>query len=97
MNCESARVIRAETARESQNDLSTIHNYLLPPTISDIYLFCLALRQELGTMDSSQQNLLVILLILGGAGILAGLVGILSSQTLRDEGIRRLVKRWLGH
>jgi hypothetical protein len=47
-------------------------------------------------MDAAQQNLFVLVLILSGAGLLAVLVGVLSSRTLRDEGLRRLVKRWLG-
>jgi len=47
-------------------------------------------------MGATQQNMLVLVLILGIAGVLAVGVGALSSQTLRDEGLRRLVKRWLG-
>jgi hypothetical protein len=47
-------------------------------------------------MDAAQQNLLVLVLILSIAGVLAVFVGVLSSRTLRDEGLRRVVKRWLG-
>ena len=47
-------------------------------------------------MDAAQQNVIVLMLILGGAGLMAVLVGVLSSRTLRDEGFRRVVKRWLG-
>jgi hypothetical protein len=48
-------------------------------------------------MSATQENLLVLLAILGMACVLAVIVGALSSQTLRDEGLRRVVKRWLGH
>ena len=47
-------------------------------------------------MDATQENLLVLLVILAMAGVLAVLVGVFSSQSLRDEGLRRVVKRWLG-
>lgn len=47
-------------------------------------------------MDSTQENLLVLLLLLGVAALGALVVGTLSSRTLREEGLRRLVKRWLG-
>ena len=47
-------------------------------------------------MDATQQNLLVLALIVIVAGLVAVVVGILSSRTLRDEGVRYLVKRWLG-
>ena len=47
-------------------------------------------------MNATQQNLLVLLLILGVACVFAILVGVLSSQSVRDEGLRRVVKRWLG-
>jgi hypothetical protein len=47
-------------------------------------------------MNATQQNMLVLVLLLGIAGVFAVLVGVLSSQSLRDEGLRRVVKRWLG-
>ena len=47
-------------------------------------------------MNATQQNMLVLVLLLGMAGVFAVLVGVLSSQTLRDEGLRGVVKRWLG-
>jgi len=47
-------------------------------------------------MDATQQNMLVLVLLLGMAGVFAILVGVLSSRSLRDEGLRRVVKRWLG-
>jgi hypothetical protein len=47
-------------------------------------------------MNATQQNMLVLVLLLGMAGVFAILVGVLSSQSLRDEGLRRVVKRWLG-
>lgn len=46
-------------------------------------------------MDATQLNLMAILAVLAGAGVLGVLVAVLSSQTLRDEGLRRVVKRWL--
>jgi flagellar biosynthesis protein FliQ len=46
-------------------------------------------------MDATQLNLMVILVVLVVAGVLGVVVAVLSSQTLRDEGVRRLVKRWL--
>jgi hypothetical protein len=47
-------------------------------------------------MNAAQQNVLVLALLFGASAIFALLVGVLSSQTLRDEGLRRVVKRWLG-
>jgi hypothetical protein len=47
-------------------------------------------------MDATQENLLVLLILLGVAALGALVVGILSSRALREEGLRRLVKRWLG-
>jgi len=47
-------------------------------------------------MDAAQQNLLVLVLIVIIAAVVAVFVGVLSSRTLREEGLRRLVKRWLG-
>lgn len=46
-------------------------------------------------MDASQLNLVVLLALLGFAGILAIIVAAISSRTLRDEGLRRTIKRWL--
>jgi len=48
-------------------------------------------------MSAAQENFLVLAAILGIACVMAVVVGALSSQTLRDEGLRRVVKRWLGH
>lgn len=47
-------------------------------------------------MSATQENLLVLIALLGMACLLALVVGVLSSQTIRDEGLRRAVKRWLG-
>lgn len=46
-------------------------------------------------MDATQLNLMAMLAVLVVAGVFGVLVAVLSSQTLRDEGLRRLVKRWL--
>jgi hypothetical protein len=46
-------------------------------------------------MDSAQLNLMAILAVVAVAGVFAVLVAVLSSQTLRHEGLRRVVKRWL--
>lgn len=46
-------------------------------------------------MDAAQLNLMVMLAILGGASVLAVLFALLSSQRLRHEGLRQVVKRWL--
>ena len=46
-------------------------------------------------MDATLLNMMVLLLILGIAGVLGVGVALLSSQTLRDVGLRRLMKRWL--
>ncbi len=47
-------------------------------------------------MSADQLNILVLALILGVSALLAVIVGVLSSHTLRDEGLRHLIKRWLG-
>lgn len=47
-------------------------------------------------MNAVQENVLVILLVLGMAAVLGVVVSVLSSETLREEGFRRLMKRWLG-
>ena len=47
-------------------------------------------------MSATQQNLLVLLALLGMACLVALVIGVLSSQSLRDEGFRAVVKRWLG-
>ena len=47
-------------------------------------------------MSATQENLLVLIALLGMACLLALVVGVLSSQTLREEGLRRVVKRLLG-
>jgi len=46
-------------------------------------------------MDATQLNLMAMLAILAAAGVFAVLVALLSSQTLRHEGLRQVVKRWL--
>ena len=48
-------------------------------------------------MDATLQNLLVLTAIMGAAGVGAVIVAILSSHSLRDQGLKRLVKRWLGY
>ncbi|HEX7885720.1 MAG TPA: hypothetical protein VF474_07065 [Phenylobacterium sp.] len=47
-------------------------------------------------MDATKDNLLVMGLLLLFATIGAVVVGALSSETLREQGLRRLIKRWLG-
>ncbi len=47
-------------------------------------------------MDSSQQNYLILAVLLVAAAGGALVVGALSSRSLREEGLRRLIKRWLG-
>ena len=47
-------------------------------------------------MSATQQNMLALMVILGVAVVFAIFVGVLSSQSLRDEGLRGVVKRWLG-
>lgn len=47
-------------------------------------------------MDATKENLLVIGLLLLFALVGAVVVGALSSETLREQGFRRLIKRWLG-
>lgn len=48
-------------------------------------------------MDTMQQNLLVLIALVGAAGVGALFVAALASQSLRELGLKRLVKRWLGH
>jgi hypothetical protein len=48
-------------------------------------------------MDATQQNLLALALILGAAGIAALVIAVFSSRSLREQGLKRLVKRWLGN
>ena len=46
-------------------------------------------------MNAASQNLLVLFAVLGVAGVGAVVVALLSSQRLRHEGLRTMVKRWL--
>lgn len=46
-------------------------------------------------MDAMQQNALVMTVVLAGAAVLTVAVTALFSPTLREQGLRRLVKRWL--
>jgi Mn2+/Fe2+ NRAMP family transporter len=46
-------------------------------------------------MDVTQQNYLILGILLAAAATGALVVGVLSSQSLREEGLRRLIKRWL--
>ena len=46
-------------------------------------------------MDAKEQNMMVIVLVLAIAAVLGVGVAALSSRTLKDVGIRQLVKRWL--
>lgn len=46
-------------------------------------------------MDATQLNLMAMLAVLAGAGVFAVLVAVLSSRTLKHEGLRAVVKRWL--
>jgi hypothetical protein len=48
-------------------------------------------------MDTMQQNLLVLIALAGAASVGALVVAALSSQSLRQLGLKQLVKRWLGH
>ena len=48
-------------------------------------------------MNATQQNMLVLGGLAAMAVLFALMVGLLSSQTLRDKGLRSAVKRWLGH
>lgn len=48
-------------------------------------------------MNATQQNLMVLMLLAGSATLFAIVLGLLSSRSLRDEGLRRLFKRWLGN
>lgn len=47
-------------------------------------------------MSAVQQNFLVLIAVVGVALVLALLVGLVGSRSLRDEGILRAVKRWFG-
>ncbi len=47
-------------------------------------------------MDATQENMLVILAAAGVAAVLGLIVCVLSSRTLREEGVRGVLKRWLG-
>ena len=47
-------------------------------------------------MNSIQENVAVLVGVLFVATIMAVLVATASSQRLREEGLRRLIKRWLG-
>ena len=47
-------------------------------------------------MDAIQENMLVILAAVGVAAVLGLIVCVLSSRTLREDGVRRVVKRWFG-
>lgn len=47
-------------------------------------------------MDATQLNFAVLFALAVMAGAFAILVGLLSSRSLREEGLRRVVKRWLG-
>jgi hypothetical protein len=49
-----------------------------------------------GLVDATQLNFAVLLVLLVIAGVFAVLVGALSSRSLREEGLRRVIKRWLG-
>jgi hypothetical protein len=47
-------------------------------------------------MTPIDENLIVLALLAVLAGAVAVLVGVLSSDTLRHEGLRGVVKRWFG-
>jgi len=47
-------------------------------------------------MNAARENLLVLGLLVAFATAGAVVVGALSSETLRQQGLRRLMKRWLG-
>jgi hypothetical protein len=47
-------------------------------------------------MDATRENLIVLGLLVLFAAAGAIVVGALSSETLRRQGLRQLVKRWLG-
>lgn len=57
--------------------------------------WCRAAEGE--TMDATQQNLFVLIAIMGAAGAGVLVVAVFSSQSLREKGLKRLVKQWLGH
>ncbi len=65
---------------------------------SDLGVICVELcRGALGgSMDATEQNILVLVVVLGFAGVGALLVAVLSSRSLREQGLKRLMKRWLG-
>jgi hypothetical protein len=47
-------------------------------------------------MSPIDENLVVLALLALLAGAVAVLVGVLSSDTLRHEGLRGVMRRWLG-
>lgn len=47
-------------------------------------------------MNATQLNLLALLLVLAFAGVGVLVVAVLSSRSLRERGLKQLVKRWLG-
>jgi len=47
-------------------------------------------------MNATQENLMVLGVLVGMASLGALVVGLLSSETLRQEGLRGMIKRWLG-
>jgi hypothetical protein len=47
-------------------------------------------------MDATLLNFVVLFGLALLAGVSAIAVGLLSSQSLREEGLRRVIKRWLG-
>ena len=47
-------------------------------------------------MDAMQENWLVLLALAATAAVFSVVFGVLSSRTLREDGIRRAMKRWLG-
>lgn len=47
-------------------------------------------------MDATQLNFVVLFVLVAFAGVFAVVIGLLSSQSVRDEGLRRAIKRWLG-
>ena len=47
-------------------------------------------------MNSGEMNLLAILGVVGVGAVMVVLVGLFSSRSLKEDGLRRVVKRWLG-
>lgn len=47
-------------------------------------------------MDATQLNFAVLLALAVVAAVFAVVVALLSSRSLRDEGLRQMIKRWLG-